>query len=157
MVHESAGDAFLNVGGSNAVRSLRERIDSSGNSRGPSYAASDREARQVRRMIRGSVTASLGVECISPIYIYQSAGAARVQDVIFFGNPADCTAADREQWFNINADLEASATRPANNYRTWPFRFGNLRGQALSSGSSLRKRWRLNERGAELQVSGEAV
>jgi hypothetical protein len=97
---------------------------------------------------------------VAPIYIYQSGQLLTWDDAIFFGDPADIAKGPRtpEQWFNIAGFTRSSATRPTYHYRTWPFRFGNLRGAALSNVDvSINKRWRLNEKGAEIQVRGEAL
>ena len=43
-------------------------------------------------------------------------------------------------------------------FRTWPLRFANIRGAALSNVDlSASKSWRLRERGAEVQFRGDAL
>jgi hypothetical protein len=99
---------------------------------------------------------------LSTIYIYQSGAPLNWGDVVFLGSPEDIHHGPRtvEQWFNVNAGFTRNtATRPASShYRSWPFRFSNLRGRAMSNVDlSLNKRWKLNERGAEIQIRGEAL
>ena len=102
------------------------------------------------------VNTAIGGWQVSTIYIYQSGQPLSWGDVIFFGDPADIATGPNtaEQWFNINAGFTRnSSTRPANHYRTWPFRFANVRGDALNNVDlSLNKRWRLNEKGADVQL-----
>ena len=65
-----------------------------------------------------------------------------------------------EQWFNIDAGFTRNtSTRPASyHYRTWPFRFSNVRGPAMNNVDlSINKRWKLSERGAEIQVRAEGT
>jgi hypothetical protein len=51
-----------------------------------------------------------------------------------------------------------SAARPSYHYRTWPLYFSNLRWDAMNNYDlSINKRWRLNERGMEIQARGEAL
>lgn len=87
-------------------------------------------------MRRGSSNAAIGGWQVSSIYIYQSGQPLTWGDVIFFGDPGDIATGPHtaEQWFNINAGFTRnSSTRPANHYRTWPFRFANVRGDALNN------------------------
>ena len=82
--------------------------------------------------------------------------------MVFFGKPEDIVNGPRtaEHWFNINAGFTRNtATRPASyHYRSWPFRFSNVRGPAMNNvDASVNKKWRLNERGAEVQLRGEAL
>jgi hypothetical protein len=67
------------------------------------------------------------------VYIYQSGVALTWGDAVFFGNGTDIARGPHtpEQWFNIDAGFTRNtATRPASyHYRTWPFRFANLRGR----------------------------
>ena len=82
--------------------------------------------------------------------------------MVFFGNSEDIRNGPHtiERWFNTRAGFTTNtATRPASyHYRSWPFRFSNLRGPAMNNvEASVNKKWRLNERGAELQVRGEAL
>jgi hypothetical protein len=98
---------------------------------------------------------------VSAIYIYQSGQPLTWGDAIFFGHPEDIANGPHtaEQWFNTNAGFSKnSATRPANHYRTWPFRFANIRGDALNNVDlSVNKRWRFNERGAAVELRGDAL
>jgi hypothetical protein len=99
---------------------------------------------------------------LSAIYIYQSGVPLSWGDAVFFGNPNDIREGPHtvEQWFNVEAGFTRNtATRPASyHYRTWPFRFSNVRGPAMNNWDlSINKRWRLNERGAELQLRGEGL
>jgi len=107
------------------------------------------------------IDAAIGGWQLSAIYIYQSGAPLSWGDVIFFGNPDDIRKGPQtpEQWFNINAGFTRnSATRPAWHYRTWPFRFSNLRGPAMNNVDlSLNKRWRITERRVEMQLRGEAL
>ena len=116
------------------------------------------------RFLRGAprlVDAAIGGWGMSAIYIYQSGQPLSWGDVIFFGNPDDIAKGPHtaEQWFNINAGFSRnSSTRPANHYRTWPFRFADVRGDALNNVDlSLTKRWRLNERSADVQLRVDAL
>src|SRR5260221_797679 len=99
---------------------------------------------------------------LSLIYIYQSGVPLSWGDVVFFGKSEDIVKGPRtaEQWFNTNAGFTRNtATRPAAyHYRTWPLRFSNVRGPAMNNvDASVNKKWRLSERGAELQLRGEAL
>jgi hypothetical protein len=97
---------------------------------------------------------------VSAIYIYQSGQPLGWGDVIFFGNADEIRNGPHtiEQWFNTRAGFTTNAaTRPASHYRTWPARFSNIRGPAMNNiDANIRKRWRLNERGAEFEMRGEA-
>ncbi len=119
-----------------------------------------RRGRFLRRAPR-VVDAAIGGWQLSAIYIYQSGQPLTWGDAIFFGNPAEIANGPHtaEQWFNINAGFSrSSSTRPANHYRTWPFRFANIRGDALNNVDlSVDKRWRLNERGVSVQLRGDAL
>jgi hypothetical protein len=98
---------------------------------------------------------------LSMIYIYQSGQPLAWADVIFLGDPNDIGKGERSvnRWFNIDAGFtRASSTRPSYHYRTWPFYFSNLRRNASNNVDlSINKRWRLNERGLEVQVRGEGL
>jgi len=99
---------------------------------------------------------------LSTIYIMQSGVPLTWGDVVFFGNPDDIHNGPHtaDQWFNINAGFSRNtATRPASyHYRTFPFRFSDVRGPTMNNVDlSINKRWKLNERGMELQVRGEAT
>ena len=116
------------------------------------------------KLLRGAprlVDTAIGGWQLSTIYIYQSGQPLTWGDAIFFGNSEDIANGPHtaEQWFNINAGFTRnSATRPANHYRTWPFRFANVRGDALNNVDlSLNKRWRVNEKGTEVQLRGDAL
>jgi len=99
---------------------------------------------------------------LSTVYIYQSGLPLSWGDVVFFGVGDDIRKGPHtpEEWFNTKAGFTRdTATRPASyHYRTWPFRFSNVRGPVMNSVDlSVNKRWRLNERGAEVQFRGEAL
>lgn len=109
-----------------------------------------------------ALDAAIGGWQLSTIYIYQSGIPLSWGDVVFFGNSEDIPNGPHtvEQWFNTGAGFTRdTATRPASyHYRTWPFRFGNVRGPAMSNVDlSVSKRWRLNERGAEVRLQGDAL
>jgi hypothetical protein len=113
------------------------------------------------RSVPRLVDAAIGGWQISTMYIYQSGQPLTWGDVIFFGDPADIATGPHtaEQWFNINAGFTRnSSTRPSNHYRTWPFRFANVRGDSLNNVDlSVNKRWRLNEKGADAQLRVDAL
>jgi hypothetical protein len=119
-----------------------------------------RRGRILRRVPR-AVDAAIGGWQIASIYIYQSGQPLSWGDAIFFGNADDIAKGPHtaEEWFNINAGFtKASSTRPSNHYRVWPFRFANVRGDALNNVDlSLSKRWRLHEGRTELQLRGDAL
>jgi hypothetical protein len=98
---------------------------------------------------------------LSAIYIYQSGQPLSWGDVVFFGNPDDIAKGPHtvEQWFNTKAGFSTnSATRPTAHYRTWPFRFADVRADALNNVDvSVRKNFRLSERGVNLSVQGDAL
>ena len=52
-----------------------------------------------------------------------------------------------------------TATRPDSyHYRGWPLRFSNLRGPAMNNvDANIRKLWPLKDRGATIEVRGEAL
>jgi hypothetical protein len=109
-----------------------------------------------------AVDAVIGGWQLAAIYLYQSGIPLSWGDVVFFGNADDIGRGPQtvEQWFNVNAGFTRNtSTRPASyHYRTWPFRFSNVRGPALTNlDLSINKRWRLNERGREIQLRGEAL
>ncbi len=117
---------------------------------------------QVLRSAPRAVDAAIGGWQVSTIFIYQSGLPLGWGDVVFFGNPDDIAKGPHtvEQWFNVNAGFTRNtATRPASyHYRGWPFRFADVRGPALSNVDlSIDKRWRINERGADVQLRGEAL
>ncbi len=98
----------------------------------------------------------------SAIYIYQSGTPLTWGDVVFFGVPDDIRNGPHtaEQWFNTKAGFTTNtATRPASyHYRSWPFRFSNVRGPAMNNiDASINKKWRLKERGTEIQLRAEAL
>jgi hypothetical protein len=105
--------------------------------------------------------AGIGGWQLSTIYIFQSGAPLAWQDVIFFGDPKNIPLSDRsvDRWFNIDAGFtRASSTRPSYHYRTWPFYFSNLRTDAMNNYDiSINKRYRLNERGMEIQVRLESL
>jgi len=105
--------------------------------------------------------AAIGGWQLSTIYFYQSGQPLTWGDVIFLGNPEDIAKGPRSvsRWFNVDAGFtRQSSTRPSYHYRTWPFSFSNLRRDAMNNVDlSINKRWRLNERGMEVQVRGEAL
>jgi hypothetical protein len=98
---------------------------------------------------------------LSVIYMYQSGIPLAWGDVIFLGNPEDIAKGPRtvQRWFNIDAGFtRSSSTRPSYHYRTWPFYLSSLRRDSSNNVDlSINKRWRLNERGTEVQVRGEAL
>jgi hypothetical protein len=108
-----------------------------------------------------AVDYAIGGWQISAIAIYQSGAPLTFQDVIFFGNPNDINkgAHTIDQWFNTKAGFTTSSTtRPSNHYRTWPFRFADVRGDALKNVDlSVSKSVRLSERGIMLQFRGDAL
>jgi hypothetical protein len=117
---------------------------------------------QLLRSVPKAVDAIIGGWQLSVIYIYQSGIPLSWGDVVFFGKSEDIVKGPRtaEQWFNINAGFTRNtATRPAAyHYRTWPFRFSNVRGPAMNNvDASVNKKWRLNEHGVEVQLRGEAL
>jgi hypothetical protein len=141
-----------------------------------SISASDRRHRATVAMIyelpvgrRGKflrgiprlVDAAIGGWQLSTIYIYQSGQALTWGDAIFLGNANDIGNGPHtaEQWFNLNAGFTRNtSSRPSNHYRTWPFRFANVRGDALNNVDlSLNKRWRLNEKGADVQLRADGL
>lgn len=104
----------------------------------------------------------LGGWQLSTIYIYQSGIPLNWGDVVFFGAGDDIRNAPKspDQWFNVNAGFTRNtATRPASyHYRTWPFRFSNVRGPAMNNiDLSVNKRWKLTEKGPEIQLRGEGL
>jgi hypothetical protein len=105
--------------------------------------------------------AAIGGWQLSTIYLYQSGQPLAWADVIFLGNPDDIATGDRSvyRWFNTAAGFTtASSTRPSYHYRTWPFYFNNLRRDAMNNiDLSINKRWRLNDKGMEVQLRGEAL
>ena len=107
------------------------------------------------------VDAAIGGWQFSLIYLFQSGQPLAWADAIFLGDPADIAKGPKtvDRWFNTQAGFTtASATRPSYHYRTWPFYFSNLRRDAMNNyDMSINKRWRLNEKGMELQLRGEAL
>jgi hypothetical protein len=106
--------------------------------------------------------AAIGGWQLSTIYLYQSGQPLTWQDVIFFGDPANILAGaphTAEEWFNVDAGFtKASSTRPSNHFRTWPLRFGDVRGDKLNNVDlSMNKSVRLNERGATVQVRVDSL
>lgn len=116
------------------------------------------------KLLRGvnrPVDAVIGGWQLSAIYTYQSGLPLNWGDVVFFGVGDDIRNGPHtvEQWFNTNAGFTRNtATRPASyHYRSWPLRFSNVRGPAMNNVDlSVNKRWKLNEKGMELQLRGEA-
>lgn len=99
---------------------------------------------------------------LSVIWIYQSGSPLGWGDAVFFGDGRDIGKGPKtsEQWFNVDAGFTRNvATRPAaSHYRTWPFRFANLRGPAMNNVDwSINKRWKLSEKGADIQLRGEGL
>ncbi len=98
---------------------------------------------------------------LSVIYIYQSGVPLAWQDVIFFGDPDDIRKGPRtvDRWFNVDAGFTRDAsTRPSYHYRTWPFYLSSLRRDSSNNvDMSISKRFRLSERGLDLQVRCEAL
>jgi hypothetical protein len=114
------------------------------------------------RKVPRKLEAAIGGWQLSTVCIYQSGIPLSWGDVVFFGIADDIHKGPHtpEQWFNIDAGFTRNtATRPAAyHYRTWPFRFSSLRGPAMNNVDlSINKRWRINERGAEIQFRGEAL
>ena len=109
-----------------------------------------------------AVEALVGGWQLSTIYIYQSGAPLTWGDAVFFGNPDDIHNGARtvEQWFNTGAGFTRNtATRPASfHYRSWPFRFSDVRGSAMNNVDlSINKRWKNGERGPEIQFRAEAL
>ncbi|MFB3828444.1 MAG: carboxypeptidase regulatory-like domain-containing protein [Bryobacteraceae bacterium] len=97
---------------------------------------------------------------LSTIYIFQSGQPLAWGDAIYYGDPGNIPLANPtvERWFNTAYFETRSAVRPSYHYRTWPLYFANLRRDAMNNYDlSINKRWRLNERGMELQARGEAL
>ena len=99
---------------------------------------------------------------LSVIYLYQVGVPLGWGDVVFFGKSEEIRNGPRtiEEWFNTKAGFPTNtATRPASyHYRSWPFRFSNIRGAAMNNvDASLNKKFKLNEKGWEFQVRGEAL
>jgi hypothetical protein len=111
--------------------------------------------------IPGWANAAIGGWQLAGIYIYQSGAPLTWGDAIFLGRGEEIANGSKtaEQWFNTNAGFTRDpATRPTSHYRTWPFRFANVRGPAMNNVDlSMNKRWKLNERGTEVQVRGEGL
>jgi outer membrane receptor protein involved in Fe transport len=70
---------------------------------------------------------------ISGIFGYQVGFPLAWGNVLYYGNPADITkpAGDRsvDSWFNTKGFETATANQLANNLRTWPLRFSQIRGR----------------------------
>ncbi|MBI4875210.1 MAG: carboxypeptidase regulatory-like domain-containing protein [Acidobacteria bacterium] len=120
-----------------------------------------RRARWLRKAPRPAQAFVAGWQ-LSAICIYQSGAPLTWGDAVFFGDPDGIHRGPHtvEQWFNAGAGFTRNtATRPAAyHYRTWPFRFSNLRGSAMNNVDlSVNKRWKIGERGAEIQFRGEAL
>ncbi|MGH9723280.1 MAG: carboxypeptidase regulatory-like domain-containing protein [Bryobacteraceae bacterium] len=117
--------------------------------------------RQLLAGVPRAVNAVIGGWQLAMIYIFQSGAPLSWQDAIFTGNADDIKAGVRTigQWFNTNAGFSRNtATRPSYHYRTWPFRFSDVRGPAMNNWDlSINKKWKLTESGAELQARGEAL
>lgn len=104
----------------------------------------------------------LGGWQLSGIYLFQSGRPLTWGDAVFFGKGEDIGKGPKtpDQWFNVDAGFPRNtAVRPATyHYRTWPFRFANLREQAMNNiDLSINKRWKLSEKGAEIQLRGEGL
>ncbi|MBI4903772.1 MAG: TonB-dependent receptor [Acidobacteria bacterium] len=113
------------------------------------------------RGVSKPVNAIIGGWQLSAVYTYQSGSPLNWGDVVYFGVGDDIRNGPRtvEQWFNVDSGFTRNtATRPASyHYRTWPFRFSNVRGPAMNNvDMSVNKRWRLNEKGMEIQFRAEA-
>lgn len=98
---------------------------------------------------------------ISGIYTFQSGQPLAWDDTIFLGDPNDIARGPRDvsRWFNVDAGFTRNAaTRPSYHYRTWPFHLSSLRRDSLNNVDlSLNKRWRVTERGVEVQLRAEAL
>ncbi len=108
------------------------------------------------------VNAAIGGWQLSSIWIYQSGVPLGWGDVVFFGNPNDIRNGPQrvDRWFNVDAGFTRNTTtRPAtSHYRSWPLRFANVRGPSMDNVDlSINKRWKLNEKGAEIQLRGEGL
>lgn len=104
----------------------------------------------------------LGGWQLSTIYLYQSGRPLNWGDAVFFGRGDDIRHGPRtvEEWFNTSAGFTRNtAQRPASyHYRTWPFRFANVRDKAMNNiDLSINKRWRIGEKGPEIQLRGEGL
>jgi len=113
------------------------------------------------RSVPRPVDAVIGGWQLSVIYLYQSGQPLAWGDAIFLGNPDDIAKGPRsvDRWFNTDAGFtKASSTRPSYHYRAWPLYFSNLRRDGMKNYDiSINKKFRLNERGMEVQVRGEAL
>ena len=107
------------------------------------------------------VDAAIGGWQSTVIYTYQSGRPLAWDDTIFLGDPADIARGERSvsRWFNVDAGFTRdSSTRRSYHYRTWPLHFSSLRRHAMNNVDfSLSKRWRLTERGPEVQARCEAL
>jgi len=113
-------------------------------------------------MREGGVNAVIGGWPLSTVLNYQSGLPLTWGDAVFFGKADEVANGPGrpDEWFNTQAGFTRdTATRPASyHYRTWPFRFANVRGPAMNNVDlSVNKKWKLNERGTELQFRGEAL
>jgi hypothetical protein len=109
-----------------------------------------------------AVDAMIGGWQLSTIYTAQSGLPLTWGDVVYFGVGEDINKGPRtvDQWFNTESGFTRNtATRPAAyHYRTWPFRFSDVRGPYMNNVDlSVNKRWKLTEKAAELQFRGEAL
>jgi hypothetical protein len=72
---------------------------------------------------------------LNAVIIYQSGQALGFGNALFIGNvediPLEASERTAERWFNTEAGFNrASAQQLASNYRTFPLRFGGVRGDA---------------------------
>jgi len=155
------GDGFLNPGDDVPYRSLSGADRKHRITMAPIYQLPFGTRGLLWKSAPRPVDYVIGGWQLSAIYIYQSGAPLTWQDVIFFGNPDDINKGPHtvEQWFNTKAGFTTnSATRPSNHYRTWPFRFADVRASALNNVDvSVNKTVRLNDRGFTMQLRGDAI
>jgi hypothetical protein len=155
------GDSFLNPGDDVPYRSLSGADRKHRITIAPIFQLPFGRGKAVWNSAPRPVDYVIGGWQLSAIYIFQSGAPLTFQDVIFFGNPDDITNGPHtaEQWFNTKAGFTTnSATRPSNHYRTWPFRFADVRGDALNNVDvSVSKSVRLSDRGVMVQVRADAL
>lgn len=97
---------------------------------------------------------------LSTIYIFQSGQPLAWGDMIYYDDPVNIPKVSRsvDHWFNTAGFETRSNMRPSYHYRTWPLYFSNLRRDSMNNYDlSINKKWRLNERGMEIQARCEAL
>lgn len=109
----------------------------------------------------GIGAAALGGWSAQAVYLGQAGAPINWGDIIFNGDihqitlPKDQRTVER--WFNVDAGFERnSANSLAQDIRTWPLRFNNIRGKGYNNWDlSMIKRFRVKER-YTLEIRGEA-